>query len=157
MTSTASNVIVVKPKPLLRGWLHRGAAVVSILFTVVLVVTTWDDPPRMLSMLIFGLSMVELYTVSAVYHIGNWPPRTHRVLRSLDHSNIFVLIAGTYTPLCFNVLGGWIRPTVLAAVWTVCFVGIFLAIFQPRLSRKWGTVLYVGMGWIAIIALPALI
>jgi hemolysin III len=152
-----ASVVVVKPKPLLRGWLHAGAAVASIVFTVVLAVITWDDLPRMLSMLIFGLSMVALYTVSAVYHIGNWPPRTHRVLRSIDHSNIFVLIAGTYTPLCFNVLGGWGRPAILSAVWAVALVGTLLAGFKPYLSRKWGTALYIGMGWIAVAALPALI
>jgi hemolysin III len=155
--ATTTQVTVHKPKPLLRGWLHVGAAVGSLFFTAVLVAVTWDDTPRMLTMLIFGLSMVELYAVSAVYHIGDWRPRVHRVLRSLDHANIFILIAGTYTPLCFNVLSGWVRPTVLALVWSIGAVGIFLAVFRPRLSRWAGTGLYIAMGWTAVTALPALI
>jgi hemolysin III len=157
MSGLGRNVVVAKPKPLLRGWLHAGAAVVSVLFTGVLVVRTWDDPPRMISMLVFGLSMVLLYGVSAVYHIGDWPPRTHRVLRALDHANIFVLIAGTYTALCFNVLGGWVRPVILSGVWAVAGAGTLLAIFRPGLSRGLGTIFYISTGWVAVAALPALL
>ena len=151
------NVIVAKPKPLLRGWLHAAAAIASVGVTVALLWNTWGDPPKSLSMLIFGFSMVALYTVSAVYHIGDWRPRVHRILRSLDHSNIFLLIAGTYTPLCFNVLSGWVRPTLLGAVWSVGIVGIVLAVLRPQLSREAGTALYIGMGWIAVAAIPALL
>src|SRR5918997_917248 len=102
-TEADLQVKITKPKPLLRGWFHAVAAVGAAVLTIELCLLSWNDPPRMLSMLVFGLSMVELYAVSAVYHMGTWSPRVHRVLRAIDHSNIFVLIAGTYTPLCFNM------------------------------------------------------
>lgn len=151
----ATNVLPVKP--LLRGWLHAGAAVVSVAFTVALVWASLGDGPRLVSMLIFGLSMVELYTVSAIYHIGMWSPPAKRILRSMDHANIFVLIAGTYTPICFNVLSGWVRITILVLIWTLAAAGMALAIFNPRVPRWVGTGLYIGMGWVVLLALPALL
>ena len=61
-------------------------------------------------MLAYGSSMIELYAVSAVYHLGSWHGRRRGIVRALDHANIFILIAGTYTPFCVNVLSGWLRP-----------------------------------------------
>jgi len=106
-------------------------------------------------MLVFGLSMVELYTVSALYHIGNWSGTTHRRLRAVDHANIFVLIAGTYTPLGFNVLDGWGRVVLLVTIWLLAALGIGLSIFFLRLPRRVSTGLYIAMGWVAVLALPA--
>jgi hemolysin III len=153
-TRDGTSVVVIQPKPLLRGWFHAGAALASLIFTIALVWASAYDPPRMLSMLIFGLSMVELYTVSAIYHIGRWQPRTHRVLRSLDHSNIFILIAGTYTPLCFNVLAGWPRTAVLMAIWLLALAGVIVAVFKLNLPRWVGSLLYVGMGWVSLLVVP---
>ncbi len=143
------------PKPLLRGRFHAAAAVAAVLLTIALCWQSRTDPPRLLSMLIFGLSMVELYVVSAVYHIGRWRPTTSRRLRALDHANIFVLIAGTYTPLCFNVLSGWLRPAILALIWALAVAGVALATLTLHTPRWLSTALYVGMGWVALLALPA--
>ncbi len=141
-------------KPLLRGWFHAGAAVGAVVLTVILCWLSRADTPRLISMLIFGLSMVELYTVSATYHIGRWPARTRRVLRSLDHANIFVLIAGTYTPLCFNILDGWLRITILSIIWFLAVLGIAFSVLTLRLPRWVGASLYIGMGWVALLAIP---
>lgn len=108
-------------------------------------------------MLVFGLSMVELFAVSAIYHIGTWRPEVHRKLRAVDHANIFVLIAGTYTPLCFNVLSGWLRPTFLVAIWVLAITGVSLAAFTVRWPRWVSTSLYIIMGWVSLLALPALL
>ncbi|GHO46551.1 PAQR family membrane homeostasis protein TrhA [Ktedonospora formicarum] len=146
-------------KPLLRGWSHALGAIASVALTVTLCWLSREDGPRLWSMLIFGLSMVELYTVSAIYHIGTWQPATRKVLRSLDHSNIFVLIAGTYTPLCFNILNGWVRIALLATIWTLALVGLALTIFPYtlRLPRWVSTAIYILMGWVAVLAFPAFI
>ncbi len=120
-------------KPLLRGWFHAVAAVCAVALTVVLCWLSRGDIPKLISMLIFGLSMIELYTISAIYHIGTWSEPRRRLLRALDHANIFVLIAGTYTPLCFNSL----------------------SIFTLKLPRWVTASLYISMGWVAILALPA--
>lgn len=153
-TGVAQTEII---KPLLRGWFHAAAAVASVVFTAALAVASRQDAPRLLSMLVFGLSMVELYTVSAIYHIGRWAPRTKRVLRAVDHANIFVLIAGTYTPICFNVLDGWVRDSILILIWLLAGGGLFLAIVEPKVPRWVNTGIYIGMGWVVIFALPALI
>lgn len=158
MTPASTSTIetpVQKMKPLLRGWSHAGAAIASVVLTIILCWLSRADMPRLLSMLIFGLSMIELYTVSALYHIINWSGSTRRVLRSIDHANIFVLIAGTYTPLCFNILTGWVRLSILIVIWVLAILGVGLSISRLKLPR-WVTVaLYVGMGWVVVLALPA--
>jgi hemolysin III len=143
-------------KPLLRGWFHAAGAVASAIFTVALLIASSADIPRMISMLVFGLSMVQLYTVSAIYHMGAWRAKVHRVLRSLDHSNIFFLIAGTYTPLCFNILTGWPRFAMLLGVWLLALVGVIVAVFKVSLPRWASAASYLGMGWLSVLVLPAL-
>lgn len=142
-------------KPLMRGWSHVLAAVASLLLTIALCWLSSTDISRLISLLIFGLSMIELYTVSALYHVGRWRERTRRLLRALDHANIFVMIAGTYTPLCFNILSGWLRVTILLVIWVLAALGVGLALFTLRLPRWITTALYIGMGWVVILALPA--
>ncbi len=144
-------------KPLLRGWFHPLAAVVSLVATIVLLYRTAHDPPRFISLLIFGLSMVLLFAVSSVYHIGNWSARARAVLRAFDHSNIYVLIAGTYTPICVNVLSGWMRVFVLTLVWAVAVTGISTSWVSTKLP-KWATSgIYIAMGWIVLIPMPTLL
>ena len=144
-------------KPLMRGWSHAVAAIAAVVATVALCWRSREDPARTISLAIFGLSMIELYTVSALYHIGRWKPSVDRRLRALDHANIFVLIAGTYTPLCFNVLEGWPRPTLLTVIWLCAVVGVALATLTLRAPRWLTAALYVGMGWVSVFALPAFV
>lgn len=143
-------------KPLLRGWSHAVASLGAVGLTIGLCWRSAHDLPRLYSMLIFGLSMIFLYAVSAIYNIGNWGGPVGRVLRSIDHANIFLLIAGTYTPICFNMLHGWVRPTLLITVWLLAAGGIVLAIFTTRVPRAARTGLYIAMGWVGLLALPAL-
>ena len=144
------------PKPLLRGWLHAGAALAAVGFTGLLWGRSAFDEPRGVSLLVFGASMVQLYTTSAIYHIGRWRPRVHRVLRTIDHANIFVLIAGTYTPLGYNLLDGWMRVSLLAGIWALAGAGIVATSVLPQMPRWVGTGLYIGMGWVAVPILPSL-
>ena len=145
---------MVLKKPFLRGWFHAVAAIGAVLLTIALCWRSRADQPRFISLLIYGLSMIELYTVSALYHIGSWREPVRSKLRALDHANIFILIAGTYTPLCFNLLSGWLRPTILIIIWSLAVVGIGLATFTLHTPR-WVTVsLYICMGWVVILALP---
>ena len=144
-------------KPLLRGWSHALALVAAVAATLALALQSRDDPPRLLSMLVYGLSMVVLYGVSAAYHLGSWQGHRRTVIRALDHANIFVLIAGTYTPFCVNVLSGWLRPLILVLIWTLAAVGVAASVFTLALPR-WATVaLYLAMGWVAIIPAPVVV
>ncbi|HEX8597413.1 MAG TPA: hemolysin III family protein [Chloroflexia bacterium] len=147
--------IMPDAKPRMRGWSHAAASAGSVLLTVLLCWASRDDWPKMVAMLVFGLSMVEMYTISAIYHIGRWSERRWRMLRSIDHSNIFLLIAGTYTPLAAVMLTGWVGTALLIAVWSLALVGVGLSIFVRRLPRAIRSALYVGMGWISVLALPA--
>lgn len=156
-TPDGAGATTLLPKPLLRGWFHAMAAIGAVIFTVIICWRARADMPRLISLLIFGLSMIELFGVSALYHIGSWREPLRRTLRSLDHANIFVLIAGTYTPLCFNVLSGWVRPTILSIIWVLAALGIALATLTLRTPRWVTASLYVGMGWVAILAFPAFI
>ena len=155
MDSNAGAPPVAVLKPFLRGWFHAAAALAAVIFTIVLCWRSWNDHPRLLSLLVYGLSMIELYTVSAAYHIGSWREPIRRRLRALDHANIFILIAGTYTPLCFNLLSGWLRPTILITIWLLAVVGVGLTTATLRIPRWLSAGLYVAMGWVAILALPA--
>jgi hemolysin III len=145
------------PRPLLRGWLHAVAVAGGVATTVALCLQCAGDPPRMLSMLVYGLSMCALFAASALYHLGSWPPVWHARLRALDHASIFGLIAGTYTPIAFNVLEGWERLAILVVIWVLAAVGIALSVHSLRLPRAASTVLYVGMGWTALAAAPSLL
>lgn len=142
-------------KPLLRGWSHALAAAGAIALTIALCWQSRSDLPRLLSMVIYGLSLCELYAVSAAYHIGAWSTPVRRRLRALDHANIFLFIAGTYTPLCLNILSGWLRVVLLSVIWLLAVAGVMLTFSRLPTPRIIGTALYIGMGWVAIFALPA--
>ncbi|HEY3194304.1 MAG TPA: hemolysin III family protein [Candidatus Dormibacteraeota bacterium] len=141
------------PKPLLRGWSHAVAFVASIAALVALVVITRDDPAKLASMAVYGAGLVLLFGVSATYHIFNWPPRVKDWLRRADHATIFLFIAATYTPLAVNVLDGWWRAGVLAAIWTFAAAGVAGAAPFLRIPRKALAGLYLAMGWLAVVAL----
>jgi hemolysin III len=147
---------VEEVRPLLRGWSHAIAAVAAVAITVMLVLQVPSDRTRVVALLIFGLSMIALYTSSAVYNLRDWRGRVDRVLQSIDHSMIFVLIAGTYTPVCVILMHGPLRAGLLIAVWSLAALGILGRILVPDLPRWSRPLLYIGMGWIGIIALPHL-
>jgi hemolysin III len=143
-------------KPLLRGWSHGVAALVAIAGLIALVVITRHDPPKLISMLVYGTGLVLLFGVSGTYHIFKWPPRIKDWLRRADHATIFVFIAATYTPLAFNVLGGWWRIGVLAAIWLCAAGGVAGAAPFLQIPRRLLAGLYLAMGWLAVIAIVPL-
>jgi hemolysin III len=144
---------VLNARPLLRGYLHGGAAVVAALGGTYLVVLSSGDRPRQLSMLVYGAGLTLLFAFSAVYHLRAWAPVPGAILRRIDHANIFVLIAATYTPLAFNMFSGWWRIGILGAAWGAALVGVGAAVTGVQLHRWARAGLYVAMGWIALPAL----
>jgi len=144
-------------KPLLRGYLHAFAAVFAIVGTVILLILTIGDVPKQVSLLIYGVSSILLFGWSAFYHIGNWSvPRTV-FMRRIDHANIFVLIAGTYTPIVFNVMTGAWRIGILILIWVLAIIGVTTAAPAVHLPRWITAMLYVVMGWVVVAALPQII
>jgi hemolysin III len=146
-------VSVLSARPLLRGYLHAGAAIGAALGGTSLVVLSSGDLPRQLSMLVYGAGLTLLFAFSAVYHLRAWGPVRAAVLRRIDHANIFVLIAATYTPLAFNMFSGGWRVGILGAVWGAAIVGVGAAVAGVQLRRWARAGLYVGMGWIALAAI----
>src|SRR5258708_28116833 len=114
------------------------------------------DPVKLVSMTICGRALVLLCGVSATYHICKGASRVKDWVRRADHATIFVFIAATYTPLVFNVLGGWWRVGVLVAVWVSAAAGVAGAAPFLRIPRQALAALYLAMGWVAVIAIVPL-
>lgn len=106
--------------------------------------------------LIFAVSVSALLGVSALYHRGDWRENTRRWLRRLDHSMIFLLIAGTYTPVGLLVLKGTLATVVLAVVWGGALAGIALEIAWTGAPKWLGGTVYLALGWVAVVAMPQL-
>src|SRR5437588_1555145 len=140
-------------KPRLRGRLHQAALFVVIPAGIVLVSLAPTGRARFAAV-VFALSLAGLYGTSTLYHRLPWSPRSLRWMKRLDHSMIFVLIAGTYTPLALLVLRGPWRVTVLSVVWGGAAVGILLKLIRiDGLAAVTGAV-HLGLGWMAIVATP---
>ena len=134
-----------------RGLLHGSAAVVSAAGMALLIVRSTPDTARVLSMAIFGVSLMALYTASALYHSVPWRETWKRRMQRLDHSMIFVLVAGTYTPVAMNVLDGAWRSVTLGVVWGAAAIGILQKITLPQVPDWFSIALQTTMGWFAII------
>jgi hemolysin III len=136
-------------KPKLRGWLHAGTTPLALAAGTVLIVLSPTATTRVGSA-IFATTALLLFTVSAIYHRGTWSPRTWAFLRRFDHSNIFLLIAGSYTPFTLILLHGAERIVLLAIVWTGAIAGLLFRVFWSDAPRWVYVPIYVGLGWVAI-------
>lgn len=146
-----------RARPILRGWSHALAALGAAGLTVALVVRCLGDGPRLSSMLLYGLTSIALFGTSALYHVVTWTPSRRRVMRALDHGNIYIMIAATTTAIGWNVLEGWERIALLSSVWGIALIGVMVSVFHVKLSRGPRLALYLGTGLTGLIALPGLL
>jgi hemolysin III len=144
------------PRPILRGWSHTIAIAPALAGAVALIVIARGNPAKQASLAVYGTALTGLFTVSALYHRVGWSPAWRTIWRRIDHANIFVVIAATYTPVAVNVLDGWMRVTVLVAIWTAALAGVSLMAARIELPRPAMVVAYVAVGWIALIIVPSL-
>lgn len=144
-----------RPKPRMRGRLHQGAFIASIPAGLLLVLLAPDARAR-IATAIYAVTLTGLFGVSAAYHLGDWSEAAYARMRRLDHSMIFVLIAGTYTPYCLLVLQGTLATVVLIAVWAGAAVGVATKFYRVDLHVLSGF-MYIGLGWLVVISLPALL
>ncbi len=140
-------------KPKLRGWLHLSTAPLTLIAGIVLVALSPDTTTRIGSAVFTGSALV-LFTVSAIYHTGTWSPRVWAFLRRFDHSNIFLLIAGSYTPFALMLLHGGQRTALLTTVWTGAVLGVAFRIFWTDAPRWLYTPIYIALGWAAVFFIP---
>ncbi len=143
-------------KPRLRGWLHMGAFPLVVAAGIVLVALS-PTPLAKVSTAVFAVSAALLFGVSAVYHRGSWSPRVHQLLRRLDHANIFLIIAGTYTPFTLLLLDDGDARVLLTLVWGGAVGGLAFRVCWVGASRWVYVPVYVALGWSAAFWLPDLL
>lgn len=145
---------LVRPvKPHLRGWLHAGTVPLAVVGGILLVVLA-PTPLGKLGGGVFLFASVLLFGTSAIYHRGTWGRGADALLRRMDHSNIFVFIAATYTPLSLLLLEGRGRVALLVIAWSAALLGLLSRILWLSAPRWFYTLLYLGLGWVAVGWLP---
>jgi hemolysin III len=138
------------------GFSHLVGAILMAVGLAVLVVLTHSQPGKMISMLIYGFSVIILYCASSVLHLVRVSPFHLQWLSRIDHAAIYGMIAGSFTPFGYNLLTGFWRWGLLGLVWSIALVAIVykLAYHKRRTSGKRGVLAYIGMGWLGVVALP---
>ena len=143
-------------KPRLRGWLHTGAFPTSVVAGIVLVAVA-HQPLARIACAVFATTVSLLFGVSAIYHRGDWSPRTSEFLKRLDHANIFLIIAGSYTPFALLLVGGRRGTLMLWIVWSGALLGVLLRTVWIHTARWLSAPVYLALGWTAAFFVPDLL
>lgn len=157
LTAEPGEGVDLPPKPLLRGWSHVVAFFSFTVLGVIMVATAEATGRQRATLLIYLIGTLLMLGVSALYHRLPWRPAALARMRKLDHSTIFLAIAGAYTPIMITALGGWRQPAVLVIAWVGAVVGITLQWVPLHVPRALFTAVYVIVGWSASIAFPQLL
>lgn len=136
---------------------HALGVLLGIPGLIALVSLADGDPRRTVAFAIYGASIVILYLASTLYHGLHLSPEWEDRFRRFDHVAIFLLIAGSYTPICLIALGGVLGWTVFVAIWVLAAIGIGIKVFAPHLPAWGSAAMYVGMGWFAVVAILPLL
>jgi hemolysin III len=146
----------VRPKPRLRGRLHQVAFFVSLPAGIALVALA-KGAAATVAAAIFAVTLTALFGVSAAYHRGRWSDRAHTLMKHLDHSMIFVFIAGSYTPVTLLALRPAWGITLLALAWSGAAAGVLVTVLRLERWHRVGFAMYLVLGWLAAIASPQLL
>ena len=136
------------------GLTHLGGAIAAFFGTIALLIVGWTGSTKIISLFVYGFSLMAMFSASAAYHLAKVEPGIQQVLRKLDHSAIFLLIAGSYTPFCLIAFTGFWRWGLLAIIWSIAFIGIVVKVFYVKAPRWLNAVIYVIMGWLCVMAAP---
>lgn len=143
------------PKPLLRGVLHQGAFLAALVIGPLLVVGA-DEPRRQVAAAVFAASVAACFGASALYHRVTWTPALRPWMRRVDHAGIYLLIAGTYTPVCLLVLDGTWRLVILVIVYAGALAAVVLKFVWVDAPKWLAAVLGIALGWTGVVVLPQL-
>ncbi len=135
------------------GLTHLGGAIASAGGLAALLIIGWQNVEKIVSVFVYGVSLIGLFAASATYHLSKVKPKTLTILRKIDHSAIYLLIAGTYTPFCINAFSGFYRWGLLAIIWSIALIGILIKIFYIHAPRWLSAGVYVLMGWLCVAAI----
>jgi len=156
MDHTAARATLGRMENPVRGLLNGAAALLSVVGAAALWARGGGDLSERSALLTFGLSLVCLYTVSGLYHSFPWGQVWKQRFQRIDHAMIYVLIAGTYTPIAAIILDGWLRGAALGTVWGIAVVGTAQKTFWPQLGHRFSVPLQVVQGWLAVLLLAPL-
>lgn len=146
-------------KPRMRGWLHTYAFFVALVCGIVLcsIAATRPGWAPLVSCLVYSLTVCGLFGTSALYHRRVWSERGYQIMRRMDHSMIFVFIAGTYTPFCALLLDTRHASIMLGLVWGGALAGVAVKLIWPHAPRWVSAPLYLALGWVAVTMLPEIL
>mgnify|MGYP001274123153 FL=1 len=133
---------------------HLAGVLFALAGTLALVLVSGGDIPKLVGALVFGLTMLLMYTSSSLYHALKVPEKVLLALRKLDHAAIFLFIAGSYTPLLITALDAKLRPWALGVVWGLAVLGVALKVITLNAPRWLYTLSYLGLGWLAVFLVP---
>ncbi len=150
-----ADEVVAQVKPKLRGWLHASAVPLSLIGGILLIVYSTTTLGRVGAAVYLAASLL-LFGTSATYHRFGWGKTGEAILRRMDHSNIYLFIAATYTPLALLLLTGTSRVLLLVSIWASAIFGVLFRVFWLSAPRWLYTALYIAMGWAAVAWLPQL-
>jgi hemolysin III len=136
---------------------HLAGAAIALPGTYMLLVWGGTTPARFVSLLIYGASLMGMFTASGVYHAVDAEPRIIARLRKVDHSAIYLLIVGTYTPLCVIAFTGFWQWGMLTIIWSLALVGIVVKMFTIHAPRWFAAGVYLAMGWLSLIAVSEIL
>ena len=132
---------------------HFFAAIAALFGSIGLLVVGWGSLNKAIALAVYGLSLVLLFGASTAYHTVNGDPKMLQTLRKLDHSAIYLLIAGTYTPFCALMFAGFWKWGILVIIWSLALTGIILKMFIINSPRWLNAGIYLIMGWLGIAAI----
>ena len=138
----------------IRGFLHGSAAIAALFGLFLLLSRAWGNRAAAIGSLVFGIAMLAMYTVSTLYHSIPWSLKWKMRLQRVDHSMIFLLVAGTFTPIAIAAVEGPLLIVALTLVWTTALTGILLKVFHPHVKTSLSVTLQMVMGWSALILMP---
>ena len=138
-------------------WTHFITFLAGIVGLVFLIISSHGDTAKLITMTIYGLSIIMLYGASTMYHWAETSPERQFTLRKLDHMSIFILIAGTYTPVFYYGLDGTWRWVMLSVIWGLALMGMVLKMFFTGTARSVSTAIYIALGWMVLVPLFKLI
>lgn len=139
------------------GLTHLGGAILALAGLIALIVISWGEQAKLISSLIYGISLIALFAASATYHMVVAKPKTIAVLRKIDHAAIYLLIAGTYTPFCINAFSGFWQWGLLSIIWALALIGIGIKVFLINVPRWVNAGVYLIMGWLVIAAIQEML
>ena len=129
---------------------HWAGALLALAGLAALLIVGWSTPAKIVSLLVYGLSLIGMFSASATYHMVQAKDRVLLILRKIDHSAIFLLIAGTYTPFCINAFDGFWKWGMLTIIWSLAAIGIIVKVFYIKAPRWLNAGIYVVMGWLCV-------